>query len=1079
MKTKLGKKFYVALALFGLTGQVAWVVENMYFNVFIYKMFHASAADISMMVGASAVAATLTAWLMGVFSDRIGKRKLLICAGYILWGISILAFAFIRVDLLSGIAGSAIAAMSLGITLVIIMDCVMTFFGSTANDAAFNAWMTDFGDATDRGRIEGINAMMPLVAILVVFGGFMGFDLDQSSSWVTIYFIIGFVMMAVGISGLFLIHDSKDIQPVRYGSYVQHVVYSLRPSVIREHVLLYVTLLTFAAFNISIQIFMPYLILYYEKTLGMANYVLIFAPAILLAALITAFYGRAYDQIGFKHAVFPVLIVLAIGYVILFFTVHTLPVFLGTLFMLTGYLTGMAVFGAMIKERIPQESAGLFQGVRILCQVLIPGVIGPAISAFFLRNAEVILNSDGTTSFLPNRIIFLLALIAEILVLPFLEWILMLLRQGHYERYTQAGEKLRDKVFKDGQIVPGEAAKVWDIYPRPQMKRDSFLSLNGLWTLNGKEILVPFSPEAPLSGFLQGKHFKHVPMLMKYEKTIALPESFRERGKRILLHFGAVDQTCEVYVNHRQVGDHAGGYLPFTCDITDALKEGDHSFCHITVKAVDRLSHDYPYGKQRRFRGGMWYTPTSGIWQSVWMEAVPEVYVRSLKITPDKTGFDLSVICEGADVCKVTVFEPHLLYQKEIWDVYGKDNPTKTLQLTRFTNVDPNSQNTSVDSTPLYRMKEDIKLRIKGGETEEAMLHVFTQRVDIREPKCWSVESPYLYPICVETGDDKVYSYVALRTMTSGQIDGKWRFLLNGKPIFLNGLLDQGYYSDGHYLPAVPEEYEKDILKMQDLGFNMLRKHIKVEPDLFYYYCDKQGMLVMQDMVNNGMYSFITQTVLPNVGRKKHTDRFSMATPRRRRIFKEHMLHTVDTLYNHPSIVAYTIFNEGWGQFGADAMYDVLKAADPSRLIDSASGWFAQKKRDMDSEHVYYHIEKLSGKGRPLLLSECGGFAMAVDGHFYSKYNNYGYGGFPNGKVLTGAIVDLYEQMVIPALKDHMSGVVYTQVSDVEDEINGLMTYDRKVVKVDREEMQALGKRMQHLIGRDDFVEPEDEEEEI
>ncbi|MCR5032915.1 MAG: MFS transporter [Lachnospiraceae bacterium] len=1064
MKTKLGKKFYVALALFGLTGQVAWVVENMYFNVFIYKMFHASAADISMMVGASAVAATLTAWLMGVLSDRIGKRKLLICAGYILWGISILAFAFIRVDLLSGIAGSAIAAMSLGITLVIIMDCVMTFFGSTANDAAFNAWMTDFGDATDRGRIEGINAMMPLIAILVVFGGFMGFDLDRSSSWVTIYFIIGFVMMAVGISGLFLIHDSKDIQPVRYGSYVQHVVYSLRPSVIREHVLLYVTLLTFAAFNISIQIFMPYLILYYEKTLGMTNYVLIFAPAILAAALITAFYGRAYDQIGFKHAVIPVLLSLGIGYIILYCNTTTIPVFIGTLFMLTGYLTGMAVFGAMIKERIPEESAGLFQGIRILCQVLIPGVIGPAISAFLLRNAETIVNSDGTTSFLPNKVIFLAALVAEICVLPFLEWILMLLRQGHFEKYTEAGEALKEKLFKDGRIVPEEAGKVWAVYPRPQLQRDSFLSLNGLWNLKGKKIVVPFSPEAPLSGFLEGRHFKHVPMLMKYEKTVVLPDDFR-KGKRVLLHFGAVDQTCEVLVNHISVGKHAGGYLPFTCDITDALREhGDHGFCHVTVKAVDRLSHDYPYGKQRKFRGGMWYTPTSGIWQSVWMEAVPEAYTEAVEITPDLTGFHFSAICRKADACKVTVYEPVLLYNQEIGDVYGKGNPIKTVQLSHYKEIDQESQQSHVDETPLYKMREDIKIRFGRHQIESDNLHQFTQRIDIKDPKLWSVESPYLYPVKVEAGEDVVYTYAALRTMTSRQVDGKWRFCLNEEPIFLHGLLDQGYYSDGHYLPAVPEEYERDILKMQDLGFNMLRKHIKVEPELFYYYCDKHGMLVMQDMVNNGMYSFILQTVMPNLGQKKKSDRFSFTTPRRKRIFEEHMLDTVESLYNHPSIIAYTIFNEGWGQFDADAMYDVLKKADPTRLIDSASGWFAQKKRDMDSEHVYYHIEKLSGKGKPLLLSECGGFAMAVEDHYYSKYNNYGYGGFANGEALTDAIVDLYEQMVIPAFPNSMAGVVYTQLSDVEDEINGLMTYDRKVVKVDRDKMQALAKRLQERL---------------
>lgn len=279
MKNKLGKKFYLALIIFSLTGQIAWVVENMYFNVFIYKMFHASAAGISVMVGASAVAATITTLLIGALSDKVGKRKLFICGGYILWGISILSFALIRMDILEPIAGSYGAALSLGVSLVIIMDCVMTFFGSSANDACFNAWLTDMGDETNRGKIEGINAMMPLIAILVVFGGFMSFNLDLASSWVVIYLIIGITVIAIGILGIFLI-DEPVICRSEGSSYFKDIFYGFRPSVVRNNKLLYSVLAAFAVFGISIQIFMPYLILYYEKSLGMENYVLIMAPAI-------------------------------------------------------------------------------------------------------------------------------------------------------------------------------------------------------------------------------------------------------------------------------------------------------------------------------------------------------------------------------------------------------------------------------------------------------------------------------------------------------------------------------------------------------------------------------------------------------------------------------------------------------------------------------------------------------------------------------------------------------------------------------------------------------------------------------
>ena len=414
MKTKLSSRFWVALTLFSLVGQVAWVVENMYFNVFIYKMFRATAGDISAMVGASSVAATVTTVLMGALSDRIGKRKLLICGGYLVWGISILSFCLLRVDVIEAIFPMTANAMALGVSLVIILDCVMTFFGSSANDAAFNAWVTDSTDHTNRGAVEGINSMMPLVAILVVFGGFMGFDLDQSSSWTWIFAIIGAIVICVGVAGLFLIDESR-IQPTKTG-YFQNLTYGFRPATAKTNKELYVMLLVFALFNISIQTYMPYLILYYEVSLGMANYVLIMAPAIILAAVFTAFWGKVYDRKGFRFAALAALGALNLGYIVLFFTRSTLPVFLGSLLMMSGYLSGMAVFGAYVRDFTPAGKSGQFQGLRIFSQVLIPGVIGPAIGAAVLSGAEQIVNSDGTTSFVPNANIFAAALAVGIVV---------------------------------------------------------------------------------------------------------------------------------------------------------------------------------------------------------------------------------------------------------------------------------------------------------------------------------------------------------------------------------------------------------------------------------------------------------------------------------------------------------------------------------------------------------------------------------------------------------------------------------------------------------------------------------------
>ena len=400
-KIRHDKKFWLALVIFSLAGQVAWTVENMYFNVFIYKMFHASAGDISLMVAASAIAATVTTLFIGALSDKVGKRKIFICGGYIAWGITIWAFSLVRMDVIEGLFPHAASAAALGVSITILLDCVMTFFGSSANDACFNAWLTDVSDDSNRGKVEGINAMMPLMSILVVFGGFMSFDLNLAESWTTIFHLIGIVVIAIGILGFFLIKEPK-IQTNDNQSYFGNIFYGFRPSVVKENVSLYLTLGLLALFNISIQVFMPYLILYYTECLGMDNYVLIFAPAILIAAIFTGLYGRVYDTKGFQSAILPTLGLLMAGYVGLYFFRTTVPVFLASLIMMCGFLGTGAVIGAKVRTHTPENKSGMFQGLRIFGQVLIPGVIGPAIGAKILENAATIVGDDGTTSFIPN-----------------------------------------------------------------------------------------------------------------------------------------------------------------------------------------------------------------------------------------------------------------------------------------------------------------------------------------------------------------------------------------------------------------------------------------------------------------------------------------------------------------------------------------------------------------------------------------------------------------------------------------------------------------------------------------------------
>ncbi len=998
MKKRLNKKFWLVLTIFGLMGQVAWVVENMYFNVFIYKMFHASAADISLMVSASSIAATITTLLIGALSDHINKRKLFMSGGYILWGVSILSFALIRMDILTPVAGSTAAAASLGITLVIILDCVMTFFGSSANDAGFNAWMTDWGDDASRGKIEGINSMMPLVSILVVFGGFMFFDLEKSSSWTLIFLIIGIATLLIGILGLFLVEEAPELMEKQNkasekSDYWSTVFYSFRPDVVKKNPLLYLVILSFAAFNISIQIFMPYLILYYEKSLGMTDYVLVMAPAIIIAAVITSFYGKLYDMTGFKTSILPTLILLMGGYVLLYFGRSTLVVFLGSLLMMTGYLTGMSIFGAMIRSQIPEHRAGQFQGVRIIGQVLVPGITGPAIGAAVLKNAETILNNDGTRSFIPNENIFLAAFVAALAVLLILGDIFRFVRNAHYRLTSTAGEAL------------GDSMKVWQEHPRPQLKRPDWTSLNGEWTLNGQTIRVPFPPQSVLSGY-SGSVGSHLTYTKKF--TVSKPAA----GIRTLLHFEAVDQLAEVSLNGVLLGTHEGGYLPFSFDISNIMFAGKENT--LTVKVTDTLSPVYPYGKQTKKRGGMWYTPVSGIWKSVWLERVPDTYIKDLKLTPDLNGVHIS---------------------------FATNHPGRTDRTSAVITLSNGEQITfTMNSNNGY-------LNLSGLTTTDGTPYT---------PKLWSPEHPYLYRMTLTMDRDTVETYFALRTIGIEDKGGIQRVCLNGTPIFLHGVLDQGYFCDGIFLPAEEQEFERDILRMKELGFNMLRKHIKIEPECFYYYCDLHGMLVVQDMVNSGKYSFLRDTALPTIGLKKLKDTSRFCPKKQKLFWEQHMKDTLSHLYNHPSIVVYTIFNEGWGQFDSDRMYAIAKKLDPGRLYDSTSGWFAQKQNDFDSRHVYFGNLEPQPDKRPMFISEFGGCAYPVPGHYYAKYASYGYGSCKNADEVSEKVREAYRKTILPVIEAGCCGSVYTQLSDVEDEINGFYTYDRKVCKVNIEEMQKL-----------------------
>ena len=569
-------------------------------------------------------------------------------------------------------------------------------------------------------------------------------------------------------------------------------------------------------------------------------------------------------------------------------------------------------------------------------------------------------------------------------------------KQTLVELQTEAGARLLT-----GNDTP------WQIYPRPRLQRDSYHNLNGFWEFTvsdsdtlpdryDRTIRVPFPTESVLSGVQQ--HFPEGTRLW-YRREFALPEGFCR--ERTLLHIGAADQKTAVYLNGRYIGGNAGGYHHMTFELTDALAKKNILVICVTDDLRDR---SFPYGKQTRKRGGMWYTPVSGIWQTVWLESVPAEYVRELHVRASLTEAEITAV--GVETGTVTVQTP----------------------------------------------EGEITVPLEHGKA----------LVSPAVPRLWSPESPYLYRFSVKAPQDEVRSYFALRTLDTRTVDGLPRLCLNGTPYFFHGLLDQGYWPDGLYTPAEPECYAQDILAMKKLGFNTLRKHIKVEPDQFYYDCDRLGMVVFQDMVNNGKYSFLRDTALPTVGLQKRSDRHLHRDNAVRSAFLRSMEQTVQQLRDFPCICYWTIFNEGWGQFDSQHAFLRLRELDDSRFIDTASGWFRCSESDVESLHIYFRSVRLKPSDRPLVLSEFGGYSCKPEGHAFNLSSTYGYRDFARQPDFMDALERLYLEQIVPAREQGLCAAIYTQVSDVEDETNGLLSYDRKVCKVEETRMHEIAKKLKY-----------------
>ena len=574
-------------------------------------------------------------------------------------------------------------------------------------------------------------------------------------------------------------------------------------------------------------------------------------------------------------------------------------------------------------------------------------------------------------------------------------------------------------------------------YPRPALRRDSFESLNGLWqfaiTKSAQlprqwegDILVPYSPETRASGVgrtLQPGEWLH------YHRSFAPPAG---SGGRVLLHFGAVDYACAVQVNGHLVGGHRGGYWPFTFDITEALN-ADHNRLWVAVQDPTGAGVQ-ARGKQTLRPGGMFYPAQSGIWQTVWLERVPDNYIETLTVTPDYDARTVTVRARTAKPGGAV----------NLWAVVRAGGVTIA--------EDWGSDEADRDGAVTLNIPEE---------------HFFP----------WSPDSPFLYDLTVGTTQgeeesfDTVHSYFALRKWSCApDAKGVLRFCLNDRPLLLNGLLDQGYWPEGLYTPPSDAAVVHELQTIKELGFNLLRKHAKIEPQRWYYHCDKLGLIVWQDMVNGGepyrlwFVTYLTNVLQPLLRKLPDTAALRGLLSRRSEASREEygreLEATVEALRGHPCIGCWVPFNEGWGQFDAAQAVETLRTLDPDRLVDEASGWYDQRGGDVDSRHNYFYPLHLRPGRRTVALSEYGGIAWPMPGHEPPR-RTYGYGTAKSRAELTGRYRKLQLETVLPQLRNGLSALVYTQVSDVEDEVNGLFTYDRQAVKPDPAAVRAVNEALE------------------
>lgn len=1032
-KDKIGWRKWLVFILVGFAGQMAWNVENMYLSKFLFYLGYSNyhlMTTITVIV--SAIIAFLATFIMGALTDKLNKRKIFISVGYILWGISTAAFGLIDVNNIHVLFPLVNAGLVASI-FVIIIDAVMTFIGSTANDASFNSYVTREVSDQNRGKVEGVLSILPLIAMLLIFG-VLDAPLAQQGKWLEFFFIIGGIALVVGILSLFLIpketNKKEDNKDNKKDGYFKTLISGFKISTIKQNKLLYLNLISYLVFGIATQVFFSYMIVYFQESLELTGntFTIIMGLVLIIGSALTVLAGFLMDKVGKNVMLIPTMVILFIGCLLIYFLNKNSSICLilvAGIIMIFGYIFGGTVLNAIVRDKVPKSKEGVFMGVRMLFAITLPMVIGSLISNYLIDNFYTDTYVDASTTEvlkLPPAIIWLVGgIIALIAIIPIVIYLI-------YDKKDRNNKRLNNT--KNNGLTSNQDVSMYKFdeinlplkeHPNPYFRRDQYLSLNGIYDIEiskseefpetyHDKILVPYSVESPLGGL---NKLVTPDDIIYYHKEIKIDPSIMDES--VILNFLGVDQEVEVYINKKLVATNFSGYTSFKVNIKEYIPD-DNSF-ELILKVKDKTDNSsFSRGKQSLLRGGIWYTSTSGVYKPIYLEFTKKDYIISSRIEGDPSTFSLKGKIETSSEGDVKI---------------------------RFNNKD-------------YYVKGNADFIIK-----------------VDEVKLWSVEEPNLYDLDLEFKGDVVHSYIGFRKIEIKKVNNKIRLYLNNKEILLKGVLDQGYYYGGNLTPATYDDYLKDIQNLKKLGFNTIRKHIKYEIPMFYYYCDNEGMLVIQDMINGGdkydnkvvasPKAFLSKT---DNNIDKNYAMFARMNDKGREEYLKTSSFIISSLASSPSVIIYTLFNEGWGQFDSTTIYNYFKDKDDNHLYDTNSGWYDNSHSDFYSKHNYflpiYNFKDKENK-RASILSEFGGYSLFLKDHFYGK-DKFGYRYYNSSQSLSMAYKKLLKKVTKNFLKKDGVGFIYTQLSDVEDELNGLFTFDRKVLKIDEETLISANKEVDNLL---------------